>query len=139
MWYMCDNVYNFAMKYSINIMSLISFLWVHLRKNGGHRNIAVTKWFNFYSKHFLILWKTNEIFNKKDRTNKMFGQKLDFVLGEYDTTGGRSRNLSRNFPQFLEMTSNSRNLYNSWNWRQILGNFRMIERTKLLAKNSILY
>ena len=46
--------------------------------------------------------------------NEIFGQKFDFVLGEHDTIGGRSRNFSRNFGQFLEMTSNSWNFRISW-------------------------
>ena len=116
--------------------------------------------------------------------NEIFGQNFDFVLGEHELIGGRSRNFSKNFGsswkwrqilriseilgndvkflefskflndrnfwpnfrlcirrtwvdrrsfenffqefrQFLEMTSNSQNLRNSWKWRQIPGIFQI--------------
>ena len=75
-------------------LTLITFLWVHLRKNWGHQNVALSKPFNFYSKHFLILRRIKEIFNKKDSDRnsgsdrKIFVEKFDFVLGEHDTIGG---------------------------------------------------
>ena len=72
-----------------------SSLLVNLLKKRERQDIALSKPFNFYLKHFLIFLIINEIFSKKyKRRNsrdrrKIFGQKLDFVLGEHDVTGGR--------------------------------------------------
>ena len=74
---------------------LESSLLVNLLKKRERQDIAPSKPFNFYLKHFLIFRIINEIFKKmcesrnfRDR-RKIFAQKLDFVLGEHDTIGGR--------------------------------------------------
>ena len=96
-------------------LRLISFLWDHLWKKWGHQNIALSKLFNFYSKHFLIFWRISEIFIKKDwnrnsgNDRKIFVQKFDFVSGEYDTIGGRSKNFSEKWRQILGIPEILRN------------------------------
>ena len=72
-----------------------SCLSVNLVKKWERQDIALSKPFNFYLKHFLIFRIISEIINKKyfrrnsrDR-RKIFVRKFDFVLGEHDTTGGR--------------------------------------------------
>ena len=75
---------------------LESSLLVNLLKKRERQDIVPSKPYNFYLKHFLIfLIIITEIFKKKcKRRNsgdrrKSFAQKLDFVLGEHDTKGGR--------------------------------------------------
>ena len=94
---------------------------------------------------------------KSSSDGKIFVQKFHFVLGEHDTVGGRSKNSSKKWRQllgrpeilgndvefseflrFLELTSYSRNFYDSWNWHQILGNFQVnLARTNLLLGEHI--
>ena len=68
---------------------------VNLLKKRERQDVALSKPFNFYLKHFLIFRIINEIFKKmcKRRNSgdrrKIFVRKLDFVLGEHDTRGGR--------------------------------------------------
>ena len=74
---------------------LESSLLVNLLKKQERQDIVPSKPYNFYLKHFLIFRIIREIFKKKcKRRNsgdrrKSFAQKLDFVLGEHDTKGGR--------------------------------------------------
>ena len=88
-------------------LRLTSFLWIHLWKKWGHHNIDLSKPFNFYFKHFFVLRRISEIFNKKDwdrnslSDRKIFVQKFDFVSGEHDTIGGRSKNFSKKWRQIL--------------------------------------
>ena len=74
---------------------LESSLLVNLLKKRERQDIALSKPFNFYLKHFLIFRIIREIFKRKcKRRNsgdrrKSIAQKFDFVLGEHDAIGGR--------------------------------------------------
>ena len=110
------NIRKYMMSFKKIRSSLRSFLWVHLQKNWEHWNVALSKPFNFCSKHFLILWRINEIFKKKNeyryfsKNSKIFPKiRLCIRITWYD------RRSIEKF--FQEMTSNS------WNWHEILKNF----------------